>query len=293
MTSKEITKVIFNNSEISALYYGDVLVWEKENTEEYGVNTFAGKFTDDSTESDWYCYINDEKVMLPVNSDTKEFNFKYDKEIKRFSIKDNANSFERIDNINIPIMENYDSNRMFSECRNLVSLDASKLKLSNTVTSLEETFATMWKCTNLIVNGIDTSNITSMEGTFRNINIIKNLDISGFNTSNVTDMVLLFASNPYLQKLSLNFDVSKVVNMDLIFSACQSLTTVTGVFEGTKINLDLSSCPLTNASAMVFINGLSNVTETKTLSFNSSTYNTLTPEQIAVATSKGWTVISA
>lgn len=46
MTSKEITNVIFNNSEISALYYGDVLVWKKENTEEYGVNTFAGKFTD-------------------------------------------------------------------------------------------------------------------------------------------------------------------------------------------------------------------------------------------------------
>lgn len=290
MTNKEITKVIFNNSEISALYYGDVLVWEKENTEEYGVNTFAGKFTDDSTESDWYCYINNEKVMLPVNADTKEFNFKYDKEIKTFSIKSNANSFERIDNINIPILINYVG--MFADCRNLVSLDASKLKLSNTVTSLERTFATMWKCTNLIVNGIDTSNITSMKQTFYNIYIIENLDISGLNTSKVTNMYWLFASNAHLQKLSLNFDVSKVVNMENIFMGCNNLTTVTGVFEGTKVDLDLQDSPLTNSSAMVFINGLSNVTETKTLSFKSSTYNTLTPEQIAIATSKGWTVIS-
>lgn len=228
--------------------------------------------------------------MLPVNADTKEFNFKYDKEIKRFSIKDNANSFERIDNINIPNLES--CIRMFSECRNLVSLDASKLRLSNTVTSMDSTFATMWKCTNLIVNGIDTSNITSMKETFYNIYLIENLDISGFNTSKVTNMYWLFAGNHYLQKLSLNFDVSKVVNMENIFVSCKELTTVTGVFEGTKVDLDLHYSPLTNESAMVFINGLANVGETKTIKFKSSTYNTLTPEQIAIATSKGWTVIS-
>lgn len=43
---------------------------------------------------------------------------------------------------------------------------------------------------------------------------------------------------------------------------------------------------------MVLINGLANVTTAKTITFKTSTYNTLTEEQKAVATSKGWTIAS-
>lgn len=68
------------------------------------------------------------------------------------------------------------------------------------------------------------------------------------------------------------------------------LENVVGKFEGTKEFLDLSYCPLTASSAMVFINGLATVTEKRTLALNASTYDALTPEQIAIATSKGWTV---
>lgn len=53
---------------------------------------------------------------------------------------------------------------------------------------------------------------------------------------------------------------------------------------------NLSYSPLTADSAMVFINGLEEVTETKTLSLKDTTYDSLTEEQIAIATSKGWTV---
>ena len=54
--------------------------------------------------------------------------------------------------------------------------------------------------------------------------------------------------------------------------------------------LNLSDCPLTAASAMVFINGLATVTTTRTLKLSATTYDSLTNEQIAIATSKGWTV---
>lgn len=69
------------------------------------------------------------------------------------------------------------------------------------------------------------------------------------------------------------------------------LKNVIGQFNGTKVDLRLDDCPLTNASAMVFINGLAEVSEAKTITFKSTTYDTLTPEQIAVATSKGWNVV--
>lgn len=41
---------------------------------------------------------------------------------------------------------------------------------------------------------------------------------------------------------------------------------------------------------MVIINGLSDVEETRILQLKAETYDSLSEEQIAVATSKGWTV---
>ena len=75
-----------------------------------------------------------------------------------------------------------------------------------------------------------------------------------------------------------------------IFIRDKKLENVVGKFEGAKINLDLSYCPLTADSAMVFINGLATVTGTRTLKLSETTYDSLTPEQIAIATAKGWTV---
>ncbi len=85
-----------------------------------------------------------------------------------------------------------------------------------------------------------------------------------------------------------SFDVSKVTVMNYPFAFCSKLTTVTGVFKGTVVDLDLRNCPLTNESAMIFINGLG--VANKTITFKASTYNTLTDEQKAIATNKGWTI---
>ena len=48
-----------------------------------------------------------------------------------------------------------------------------------------------------------------------------------------------------------------------------------------------------NTSAMVLINGLSTTTANLKITFKASTYNTLTADDIAIATNKGWTVASA
>ena len=75
-----------------------------------------------------------------------------------------------------------------------------------------------------------------------------------------------------------------------MFFDCTSLTDIGGGINGIKLDLDLSSSPLTNDSAMVIINGLSDVEETRILQLKAETYDSLSEEQIAVATSKGWTV---
>lgn len=106
---------------------------------------------------------------------------------------------------------------------------------------------------------------------------------------------------------TLNFgtmDFSFVISFGNIFYNCTALTTVTGTLTNigkalltANATLDLSYCPLTNASAMVFINGLYDLvtagsSRTHTIKFSSTAYGNLSAADIAVATAKGWTVTS-
>ena len=78
-----------------------------------------------------------------------------------------------------------------------------------------------------------------------------------------------------------------------MFNFCSKLTTITGPITGISTNIDLHYNPLTHDSAIVLLNGLNTVTGTKTITFKSTTYETLTKAEIAAATAKGWTVQSA
>ena len=132
--------------------------------------------------------------------------------------------------------------------------------------------------------------LTNGMNMFYRLGWIEKIDVSNFDTSNVTNMYYMFIYCTRLIDLYLNFNVGNTEDFQQMFGDCISLTNVVGKFEGTKYDLDLSSCSLTAQSAMVFINGLATVTETRTLSLSATTYDSLTNEQIAIATSKGWTV---
>ena len=348
MTSKEIKKVIFNNGEISALYYGDFLFWKNDNpTVEYGVNTFAGKFTDDSTESDWYwepnktSWLQSNKISIADKVDpiTKEFCFDYPVEnvsdclndkiekiyhfpstpnlVSMYEMFNCCTSLTSIDlslfdttkctnfremfssctsltSIDLSLFDTTkctDFRDMFSDCFSLTSIDLSNFNTEK-ATTLNGMFSSCRSLTSIDLSNFNTANVKNMGYMFYGCRSLTSIDLSNFNTASVTYMFAMFYDCGSLTTLNVNFDTSNVTTITNMFGNCSKLTTVTGVFEGTKENLDLQQSPLTNSSAMVFINGLSNVTETKTLSFKSSTYNTLTPEQISIATSKGWTVIS-
>ena len=178
---------------------------------------------------------------------------------------------------------------MFFGCHNLTSLDLSNFDTSN-VTDMSSMFYEGYHLTSLDLSNFDTSNVTSMEDMFNGCESLTSLDLTNFDTSKVTRLQYMFYDDEKLTDLYINFDVRLNTYFETIFSLCFSLKNVVGKFEGKKLDLYLSHSPLTPDSAMVFINGLATVIEKRTLALSATTYDSLTNEQIAIATSKGWTV---
>lgn len=301
MTNKEIKNICFNNADISALYYGSVLVWEKQVASK---NKLSGSFTSDSTGSDWwYKDGNGNKISLPVDPETKKFEIEID------TLKSCKSMFA--DNYKIHTIDEFpDTSEVTSmwcmfgggSDNKLISINLENFNTQN-VTNMYHLFSNRQGLTKLeLPQTFDISNVTNMECSFGGLNGLKTLDLSMLNTKNVTNMWGLFQMgvNNKLQTINFgnNWDMSKVTNNIAMFDWCEYLTNVYGAItnlgkSGTPnaTNLDLKRSPLTNASAMVFINGLANVTTAKNITLKASTYDTLTEEQIAVATSKGWSVI--
>lgn len=85
------------------------------------------------------------------------------------------------------------------------------------------------------------------------------------------------------------------LNLDNIFSYSTAIETIEG-FVNLKDNIDLSPCQnLSNASIQNLIDNAADVTSlgTRTMTFNATPFATITEEQRAAATAKGWTLASA
>lgn len=159
------------------------------------------------------------------------------------------------------------------------------LNTSN-VTDAEGMFS---KCNNLKnVPPYDFSKVTNMKTTFficPNITSIPPLD-----THNVIDVEYCFSECTKLKSVPL-LDFSNVTNTNLAFYGCTSLTDVSG-FTGLKVDISFAYSPLTHASALNVIDNLA-TSSGHIVEFKRSTFDTLTPAEIAKATSKGWTIAYA
>lgn len=183
---------------------------------------------------------------------------------------------------------------MFRFCQSLASLDVSGWNTSN-VKNLSMTFQGCNSLKSLDVSGWNTSNVVNMTQMFYQSGI-QSLDVSGWDTSNVTDMTYMFFDCGSLESLTFGtWDMGAVTSAPNMFASCNKLTTITGTMQNIKVDISLSSSPLTEASAMVVINGLYDFaaagdTSTHTVSFSSTTKALLTDDDKAVATDKGWTI---
>ena len=153
---------------------------------------------------------------------------------------------------------------------------------------------------------VDTSTITDMYRMFRGCSQLQTLDVSNWNVSGVTNMNGVFENCPQLQNLDVsNWDVSGVTTMHNMFSECPQLQTLIGnrtiddvlannisALNGLKVALSLSFTILDRASLRALINGLADLTgqTTQTLTIGPTLRAKLTEEDIAITTSKNWTI---
>ena len=155
---------------------------------------------------------------------------------------------------------NEDSNRMFRDLSNLISLDVSSFDTSK-ATNMETMFSRMSNLTTLNLSNFDTSKVTSMIGMFFDTHELTSLNVSNFDTSNVTDMSRMFGALSSLTSLNVsNFDTSQVTNMSYMFDSVSNLLTLN------VSNFDTSK--VTNMSNM--FSRMSNLTTLNVSNFDTS-----------------------
>ena len=106
-------------------------------------------------------------------------------------------------------------------------------------------FYRLGDCTNISLEGIDTSKMTDMSYMFYRDSNLTSLDLSGLDTSNVTDMSYMFYNCYYLPELDLSsFNTGKVTNMAYMFTKCG---------KATKINFSsFDTSQVTNMDSMFY-----------------------------------------
>lgn len=132
------------------------------------------------------------------------------------------------------------------------------------------------------------SDIDSLDSAFSDTGIMSCVSLPSLVTSEATSANKMFYECSMLHLCDLTYmPTANITSMVDAFTGCTSLTDL--VLPALSCDLDLSYCPLTAESAATLIDGLSS-SSTGTLTLSSTTYNSLTSDQIAVGTNKGWTI---
>lgn len=257
-----------------------------------------GQFTDDSTQEDWW-FRNGagvRTIITDVNPITKTFRYNGAPPGSIHYLFHQNTALKRIDKIEAS--NNYRGmNHMFYACPTLEYADLTELSTDG-CTAINGLFYQCYGLKSFKLGGKftlkDCQNFSVM---FLGCTDIEYIDLSSINTQNGTNFSEVFSGCLNLKELYFDNDFSKGMDWRSAFYRCTNLTTVRGSIRGLQLNplidnnsIDLRFSSLTNESAMVFINGLAEVETPQIIRFRGTTYNSLTPEQIKIATDKGWIV---
>lgn len=213
------------------------------------------------------------------------------------NVTDMSNMFTGCESLTtIPLLDTSNVKNMdgmFCNCFILTTIPT--LDTSN-VDNMSEMFIYCYKLTTIPT--LDTSNVKNMSEMFYHCHSLQS--IPNLNTSNVTDMSEMFSYCYKLTTIPL-LECGKITKANYIFGF-STITTLTdlGGFKDLKISITsefLEKAPnLTVESLMNVINNVYDLTGNglsgKSLKFGQTNLDKLTEEQIAVATAKGWTLIS-
>ena len=192
-----------------------------------------------------------------------------------------------------------DMSHMFSSS-SLTTLDLSSFDTS-AVTGMFGMFEYCIRLTSLDLSSFDTSSVIYMHNMFYHCLKLTTLDLTGFNTSAVTGMGWMFRNCESLTSLDLSsFDTSAVTDMEYMFWGCSSLTSLLlgpNFFKAYEVkSIDFSYCYNWENDTVVTslvtnsYNRKAAGLKTFTLKLSSSTKSSLSDEQKAAITSKGYTI---
>lgn len=295
MTNKDITKIYFQGNEIVALYRGDTLIFKKSGggstTKPTGVYKIKGTVTKNSGYTQFnLTYNNEQMVNVKVN---KDLTFETDLQeplTNASSMFQGRSYLETLDLNGLDTSQVTNMSNMFSQSIYLKDIKLSSFDTSN-VTDMSWMFYNCERLETLDLSNFDTINVKSARQMISFCPKLKTVDASNFDTRNLSDFAYMFGNCDELTTLYANIDFSKAYEDLNLFHSDYLLTNIVGRFSNIKQSFIIESSPnLTVDSLMVIINGLATVTEKRTLALSRTTYDSLTKEQIAIATSKGWTV---
>lgn len=240
---------------------------------------------------------------LLTDAEDKDFTVNIDPEYDKNDIYENYDSsyiemsIDRSKNPTISITSTLTEYKIvnlnsFADTDGYVKLQLSDLEVEGVVTELSFSDGVR----SVTSFNINTSLITDLSNMFNNCETLVNVNLTKFDFSKITNMKNLFFNCTNLQ--SVDVDVLDLVNIrnsaSSIFKNCTSLTSVNAVIKNVRTDFYLKDCPLDNETAMRFINALvedySIPAGSRVFTFSQVTYDTLTEDQIKIATDKGWEV---
>ena len=293
MVSTNITKIFFRGNEIVALYKGDTLIFKKSGVvppKPTGVYKIKGTVTKDSGYTQFNLFYNNgQTVNVKVN---KDLTFETDLQeplTNATKMFQGRSYLETLDLNSLDTSQVTNMSNMFSQS---IYLKDIKLNINTSkVTDMSWMFYGCNRLETLDLSNFDTINVKSARQMISFCTKLKTVDASNFDTRNLSDFSYMFGNCDELTTLYANIDFGKAYEDLCLFHSDYLLTNIVGRFSNIKRSFLIDNSPnLTVDSLMVIINGLATVTEKRRLSLSATTYDSLTNEQIAIATSKGWTV---
>lgn len=190
----------------------------------------------------------------------------------------------------------FNLNSLFRNCFNLRRINKDNVVDCSNSTTLSNIFRNCYMLEDVSFINIDEDKIQSWDFAFR-----IDVSVEYFNLKNIsfspkligTSFRYMFYDQQYLENINgeIDFTKSATTGPDLMFYSCNNLKEVRFTKESLKYDLQMAqSKSLSLESLQSIIDGLGNVTTTRTLSLNSIAYNKLTEEQKQSATDKGWTI---
>lgn len=186
---------------------------------------------------------------------------------------------------------------LFLNCFNLRRINKDNVVDCSNSTTFSNIFSNCYMLEDVSFINIDEDKSQSWTRAFR-----IDTSIEYFNLKNIsfspkligTSFQYMFYNQQFLENINGEIDFTKIssaTNITLMFYACNDLKEVRFTQESLKYDLQMAqSGYLSLESLQSIIDGLGNVTTTRTLSLNSTAYNKLTEEQKQSATDKGWTI---